>query len=391
MRTSKRPPAPLIDVTRLAARLLEGKRPTGVDRVSLAYIQRFLPDAEAMIRHWGRWMHLPREASQHLFQVLLDQGGSGPRVIRREVAQAYLMRWRMPSGSLLFNTGHSGLDDPGYAIRVRRHDLRPVYFLHDLIPLTHPECCRPGEADKHRQRLLTMLQTGHGIIANSQATLDDLNAFARDARLPAPPSVVAHLGVETLGAAPALAPLPEPYFVALGTIEARKNHLLLLQLWRQMAESGMKDLPKLVLIGQRGWECEQVLDMLERCQALRGKVLELGDCDDAALAGWLRHARALLFPSFAEGYGMPLAEALQVGVPAICSDLPVFREIAAGVPEFLDPLDGPAWRSAVLDYARPDSPRRAAQLARLRGFRAPTWADHFSTVDAALRDWKLLV
>jgi glycosyltransferase involved in cell wall biosynthesis len=265
-----------------------------------------------------------------------------------------------------------------------------VYFLHDLIPLTHPECCRPGEADKHRQRLLTMLQTGHGIIANSQATLEDLSAFARDAGLRATPSVVAHLGVETLPAAPAQAPLPDPYFVALGTIEARKNHLLLLQLWRQMAESGLEPLPKLVLIGQRGWECEQVIDMLERCQSLRGQVLELGDCDDAALAGWLRHARALLFPSFAEGYGMPLAEALHVGVPAICSDLPVFREIAAGVPEFLDPLDGPAWRSAVLDYARPDSPRRAAQLARLRGFRAPTWADHFATVDQALRDWKLL-
>ena len=384
------PAALIIDVTRVAARLLERKRPTGVDRVNMAYIEHFRERANAMVRHWGRWMHLPAGPSQRLLNALLEQNDAGPRVVRSEVIQAYLLQWHMPPGALLFNTGHSGLDHPGYATRVRRHNLRPVYFVHDLIPLTHPECCRPGEADRHRQRLLTMLHTGHGIIANSRATLDDLQGFARDAGLRMPPSMVAHLGVETLPAAPSQAPIPEPYFVALGTIEARKNHLLLLQLWRQMAESGLEPLPKLVLIGQRGWECEQVLDMLERCESLRGKVLELGNCGDADLAGWLHHARALLFPSFVEGYGMPLAEALHAGVPALCSDLPVFREIAGFVPEFLDPLDGPAWRQAVLDYAHPDSPRREAQLERLRGFRAPTWADHFRTVDAALRDWKLL-
>ncbi len=390
MKASEPSPALLIDVTRLAARLLEGKRPTGVDRVSLAYIQRFRARASAMVRHWGRWMQLPADSSQRLFAALLGEAGDAPRVVRSEVARAYVLRWGLPADALLFNTGHSGLDDPGYAERVRRHGLRPVYFVHDLIPLTHPECCRPGEADKHRQRLLTMLNTGHGIIANSQATLEDLRRFARDAGLRLPPSVVAHLGVEALPAPAAQAPLAEAYFVALGTIEARKNHLLLLQLWRQMSEAGLPDLPRLVLIGQRGWECEQVLDLLERCPALHGRVLELGDCGDAELANWLHHARALLFPSFVEGFGMPLVEALHAGVPVLASELPVFREIAGDVPEYLDPLDGPGWRRAVLDYARADSPLRAAQLQRMGAFRAPSWADHFATVESALGDWKLL-
>jgi glycosyltransferase involved in cell wall biosynthesis len=390
MKASEPSPALLIDVTRLAARLLEGKRPTGVDRVSLAYIQRFRARASAMVRHWGRWMHLTPDSSQRLFAALLGEAGDAPRVVRSEVARAYVLRWGLPADALLFNTGHSGLDDPGYAERVRRHGLRPVYFVHDLIPLTHPECCRPGEADKHRQRLLTMLNTGHGIIANSQATLEDLRRFARDAGLRLPPSVVAHLGVEALPAPAAQAPLAEAYFVALGTIEARKNHLLLLQLWRQMSEAGLPDLPRLVLIGQRGWECEQVLDLLERCPALHGRVLELGDCGDAELANWLHHARALLFPSFVEGFGMPLVEALHAGVPVLASELPVFREIAGDVPEYLDPLDGPGWRRAVLDYARADSPLRAAQLQRMGAFRAPSWADHFAAVESALGDWKLL-
>ncbi len=390
MKTSEPPAALLIDVTRLAARLLEGKRPTGVDRVSLAYIQHFRARASAMVRHWGRWMQLAPNSSQRLFTALLEPGDVAQRVVRTEVARAYVLRWGLPPGAVLFNTGHSGLDDPGYAERVRRHGLRPVYFVHDLIPLTHPECCRPGEADKHRQRLLTMLHTGHGIVANSLATLEDLRNFARDAGLCLPPSVVAHLGVEALPAPAAQAPLGEPYFVALGTIEARKNHLLLLQLWRQMAEARLEQLPRLVLIGQRGWECEQVLDLLERCPALHGRVLELGNCGDAELANWLHHARALLFPSFVEGFGMPLVEALHAGVPVLASDLPVFREIAGSVPHYLDPLDGPGWRRAVLDYARPDSPLRAAQLGRMVAFRAPTWTDHFATVESALREWRLM-
>ncbi len=290
---------------------------------------------------------------------------------------------------MLLNTGHSGLDDPRYAAQVRKRELRPVYFLHDLIPMTHPEYCRAGEAQRHARRLETMLRHGAGLVLNSQVTLEHLHAYAAPLGWRLPPHVVAHLGTAVLaGGGPP--PLRSPYFVVLGTIEPRKNHLLLLQVWRRLVEQAGESAPTLVLIGQRGWECEQVLDLLERCDALRGKVIERNGCDDNELATWLHHARALLFPSFVEGFGMPLVEALHAGVPVLASDLPVFREIAGDVPDYLDPLDGPGWRRAVLDHARADSPLRAAQLQRLRGFQAPTWAAHFTTVEAALRDWKLL-
>src|SRR5580698_988440 len=99
--------------------------------------------------------------------------------------------------------------------------------------------------------------------------------------------------------------ISEPYFVILGTIEPRKNHWLLLQVWRRLVERLGDRTPRLVVIGQRGWECENAVDMLERCEELRGVVTELPACPDVELTSYLRHARALLFPSFAEGYGMP--------------------------------------------------------------------------------------
>lgn len=81
---------------------------------------------------------------------------------------------------------------------------------------------------------------------------------------------------------------------------------------------------------------------------------------------------------------MPLVEALGHGVPVLASNLDVFREVAAEIPDYLDPLDGPGWAASIRNYARVDSPERTAQLARIEHFREPTWADHFERVDAFL-------
>ena len=379
-----RGPGALIDVTRLAARLLEGKHPTGVDRVSLAYVEHFRRRAHALVRHAGRWMELGDSASERVFDALLGASDRPQRIVRDCVGTAYALRWSMRRGVLLFNTGHSGLDAPGYADRVRNRDLRPVYFLHDLIPITHPEYCRPGEADKHHQRMHTMLNTGVGLVLNSHATQQSLLAYAQARGWSVPPHVVAPLGASTLPPPQAEPPTRQPYFVVLGTVEPRKNHLLLLHLWRQWIASGATEMPDLVIIGQRGWECEQVIDLLERCPALQGRVIEKSDCDDVELSTWLHHARALLFPSFVEGFGMPLVEALLHGVPVIASDLPVFREIAGSIPDYLDPLDGPGWQHMIAAYCGSDSPARLAQLARMRDFSPPSWSDHFARVDAWL-------
>jgi len=174
-----------------------------------------------------------------------------------------------------------------------------------------------------------------------------------------------------------------PYFVVLGTIEPRKNHLLLLNLWTRLATT-MATPPRLVVIGARGWENEQVVDMLERSQRLRGLVEEHNRLGDAGVGSLLTEARAVLVPSFAEGFGLPLAEALASGVPVICSEIPVFREIGGDVPDYLDPLDTLAWREAIVDYCLDESPRRAAQMQRLAHWRPPQWSDHFDIVERVL-------
>jgi glycosyltransferase involved in cell wall biosynthesis len=374
----------LIDVTRLLDRALKGRLPSGVDRVSLAYVRHFANRATALVRFGGRWVELGTGDSQRVFDVLLAPDARFGRVVRWCVICGYALRWRSAVGPrVLLNAGHSGLDHRSYAIQARRRGLSPVYFLHDIIPITHPEYCRPGEADKHHLRLETMV-AGRGLIVNSAATRAALDDYARAVGWSLPPCVIAPLAPASLPAPASTRPLAEPYFVVLSTIEPRKNHLLLLHAWRELIEEHGQRAPRLVVIGHRGWECEQVVDMLERCEALRGFVVEESRCDDAQLATWLHHAQALLFPSFIEGFGMPLVEALANGLPVIASGLQAFREIAGEIPEYLDPLDGPGWKRAILGYADTANPRRLAQMDRLRAFSAPTWETHFAKVDALL-------
>lgn len=284
-------------------------------------------------------------------------------------------------GRLYLNIGHTGLDSDGFVPWVRKSGVRPIYFVHDLIPITHPHFCRAGEGERHRRRMRTVLSTAAGVIGNSQATLDDLANFAAGEGLPPHPMIAAWLGTTARLSADDQPKSARSTLVALGTIEARKNHQLLLNIWSRLVAKLGLEAPQLLIIGQRGWEADEVFRILDENKNLVGHVIELNRCSDQELAHHLESARALLFPSHAEGYGLPLIEALAMRVPVIASDLPAFREIGQGLPLLLDPDDEQSWEAAILDFAQPKSVARDEQLRRLDGFRPPTWYDHFERVE----------
>nr|WP_205299377.1 glycosyltransferase family 1 protein [Paraburkholderia sp. Cy-641] len=365
-------------------RLYDGLLPTGVDRVGLAYIQKYAPKARAILSERGFSTILTEQDSQHTFAQLLSSTRNR-NAIRMLVARACLNRLREAKlCGILLHTSHNGMEFSRYYGAMTKRDIRPVFMVHDLIPLTHAEYCRPDVDTAHRRRIRTALKHASGLIANSQTTLDSLTAEAARANLSLPPTVVAHLASGVTPCPQAPRPIAAPYFVMLGTIEPRKNHWFMLHLWRRLVEQLGTAAPKLVIIGRRGWECENVIDMLERCEPLKGALIEEAHCSDEKLHAYLQHCQALLFPSFVEGYGMPLAEALSLKVPVLASDLAVFHEIADDIPDYLDPLDGPGWLSRIQAYAQPNNPERDAQLIRIERFREPTWTAHFERVDAFL-------
>ena len=372
----------LIDVSRLVWRVWTGRLPTGIDRVCLAYLERYGDRAQAVVQRNGVFRILTARESDRLFN-LIRQGGTGfrkrlaallPVVLATSTSRAN------GNGAIYFNIGHTGLDEPGLPEWVERCGLRAVFLVHDLIPITHPEFCRAGEDERHAARMRNVLACAAGIIGNSQSTLDELEAFATAQGMGVPPYLPAWISGNDVPDTSPAAEMNRLYYIVVGTIEGRKNHVLLLQLWRNLIQRLGNAAPRLLIVGQRGWEAEHAHAMLDRNALLKGHVRELGNIDDAELARLIAGSRALLMPSFAEGFGLPIVEALQLGVPVICSDLPAFREIAGEIPLFLDPLDGKGWEAAIVAFMD-DCPERKRQLALMPGYRAPDWDSHFAGVE----------
>ncbi|WP_159982085.1 MULTISPECIES: glycosyltransferase family 1 protein [unclassified Novosphingobium] len=386
----------ILDISRLISRL-RYSTPSGVDRVEMAY-------ARGLLAHYGDALAFAAVHPSGLYGRLktgaalaylgeLERRWSSEEDAPRQRSLPSVLPWL----ARLLPTGRGVGSSPGAVyVQASPHHLtnaakvhailareraKFLCLIHDLIPIEFPEYARPSGAALHRRRIETVAsaiaRTGGAAIVNSAATGRSLAPWLK----PGTPIHVALLGTESLPpAAPEAGPDGRPYFVCLGTIEPRKNHLLLLNLWRHLAETlPPEQVPRLIVIGRRGWENEQVVDMLERCPSLVGHVEELGGCPDARLSALLRGARALVMPSFAEGYGMPVAEALSVGTPVICSDLPALREVGGAVPDYLDPLDGPGWKAAVLDHGA-RGPLYAAQMQRLPIWHDPTWAEHIAIV-----------
>lgn len=379
--TSGRLPDTLLDVTRLVWRIWRGRQATGIDRVCLAYLQAMGSEALAVVQRRGLRLLFTRGPSDRLFAILRE---GGPHARHKLIgffalhgASALMLR---PSpGSLYLNVGHTGLNDDSLTRWIARHRLKAVYLIHDLIPVTHPGTCRPGERERHARRLRNALVSATGIIGNSQATLDELADFARSERLPMPPSLAAWIAGKPAARPSGRSPANRPWFVTVGTIESRKNHLLLLDVWEDLVSGLGAATPLLVIIGGRGWEADGVFRRLDQPGRLHGHVLEVKSCTDNQLTDWLAGARALLMPSIAEGYGLPVFEALELGTPVIVTDLAVYREVAGSVPTYLAADDQAAWRRAVEAFLL-ESPERRRQADLIRSYRAPTWEEHFAKV-----------
>ena len=257
-----------------------------------------------------------------------------------------------------------------------------VVTVHDAVPWTHPETLTPRGVRWHRTVIARAAASADAIVVPTQAVADEL---ARHVALAAPAVVVGE-GVSADLALPADADeraaalgLPdEPFAVTLATIEPRKGLDVLLE---ALARPGAPDVPLLV-VGQPGWGS---VDVAGRAAALGlgSRVQLVGRLADDDLAVVLRRATVLVAPSRAEGFGLPVLEAMAAGVPVVSSDAPALVEVGGGAT-----LTVPVGDSGALADALGDVLRSAQLRGRLVSAGLVRAAD-FSWDAAARRLWEL--
>lgn len=363
---------------------------TGVDRVEYAYLDHFLRldmPFFGLVRTAAGFLLLDRAAMTALRDGNIDLTRNdliGRIAWRRDLARgraeaalrrlamarctkrglARLLGRHLPPGASYFNTGHANLDHRSLS-EIRSAGLKIAVVVHDTIPLDYPEFARPDSVEPFRRKMQIVakfadliIHTAHTTRLQTEAQLDLMGRI--------PPGVTANLGVPVAQMIAIEKPAGR-YFVTLGTIEPRKNHGFLLDLWAQMP-----DPPNLLILGGRGWSNESVIARLDSLKP-GARVQERPGLNDGQIAFLLQGAQGLLFPSYAEGFGIPALEAAALGTPVITSTLPVFQELLGEFAVYLDVADSYSWIETIDRLRNADQTNRQAIVP-------PNWAEHFKIV-----------
>src|ERR1700761_3488746 len=243
-------------------------------------------------------------------------------------------------------------DYPGLIRTLRKkHGLRFAMLVYDLIPLRRPEWCDSGLVRLFRDWFVPMLPLCDHVFAISKATARDVEAYMMEAGVVLPQGVVpiplgTHLGGMTSPAANAPAivasgralPAPGSYALIVSTIEARKNHLLLFRVWRRLLEDlPAERVPHLVFAGRVGWLVKDLMQQISNTANLGGKLIVIENPSDSELTVLYSGCLFTLFPSFYEGWGLPVTESLALGKPCLISDRTSLPEAGGKLARSFDP------------------------------------------------------
>ncbi len=425
-----------LDITRLATRIFRSG-PTGIDRVEYAYAKHMIDDPsvscvfnapvfsgairadrarDILRRVEAAWRLDAGAQSDGVYLALrewldrpFDAGAARPMrfrapkrwptwwrdldsfplrdILRAETRLNRRIRRQGDQPAMFFHCSHAQLDKPERFRWLQSGGVRATFFVHDAIPVEFPEFCSPGALDRHVARLSTVSQYASLAIVNSQDSRRAVAAALGERGLRAPEIEIVPLAVDGAFSAARHGPPSRPripYFVYVGTIEPRKNLLFLLAVWRRLVERHGARAPRLVIAGRRGWENENIVDVLERSRQLAPFLAEASDLTDAGLARLMADSAALVAPSFTEGFGLPVVECLAAGAPAIISDISAHREVGVGYAMFADAIDGPGWVAAIEALADDSSELRRATVARIAGYQPLTWDGHVERARALM-------
>ncbi|MFP7672150.1 glycosyltransferase family 4 protein [Marivita sp. S0852] len=389
--------AHLLDLTRTVSRAR--KRATGIDRIERAYLEHLIACDTALyglVRTKLGYLLLDQNGCaallEHSKQAMWHRRDLMSRVVRRtDMARAVvetglrklaldratpsrlrqMLQRHLPEGSVYMNVGQTNVTDRVIHAVQSCNRMRWLAYVHDTIPLDWPDT-QTGHARIKFKRFLTK------VARNADIVLCNSNATRRDILRHAPTIAVDHVHVVLpgipdieIGQPPAGLWSDQPYFVAIGTLEPRKNIGFLLDLWADY--DGPTD-PHLILIGQRGW---LNTDLFKRLDQKPANIHECPNLADSEMWALLKHSNGLLFPSLAEGFGYPAFEAAQLNVPLVCNPLSVFKELLKEYPIYAGESDRYSWRNKIEQLMHRHRGQSGEQY-RQGAIHVPSWQGHFN-------------
>jgi len=244
-----------------------------------------------------------------------------------------------------------------------------VQVVYDLIICLYPHLHHPSLFKSYTQHMFDAVAVSDLMLPISKSSDRDLKEFCKQLNLPIPKTAIIRLGDEI--DLPENSPTKNPddriddtFLICVGTIENRKNHMLLYQTYK-LAQERRIELPQLIVVGAKGWLSDDVQYLISHDPAIKNKIIILHNVSDASLEWLYQNCLFTLYPSLYEGWGLPVAESLVYGKVSVASNASSIPEIAGDLLNYFSPNSTDECLKAIIammnNESRIESERRIMQ------------------------------
>ena len=324
-------------------------RPIGFEAIMSAYLNP--PGARAPwktvwapARSWGEFSDMLRVIIGHpgfFFQI----SKTAVRDLIDMAIRPYRFDEHVRPGDIVVSLGASW-GFPGYVKHIaaakQRYGIRFAILIYDMIPIENRSLVEDRHVVQFQKWLHEIIPNADVILTISKHSRHALLELAADAGWSLPRVEVVRLGADLsyrpIAASQRKLRFSQPYVLFVSTIEIRKNHRLLVRVWQRLIERhGGDAVPVLIFAGQIGWMVEDLLADLAASGYLGGKIEHMPDLSDEELGDAYRCCLFTLFPSFCEGWGLPIAESLAYGKFCVASNRTSIPEVGGDLIDYFDP------------------------------------------------------
>ncbi len=401
----------LFDISDLVYYIGEHANPTGIQRVQSSIVlsiltNEILPREQCVFLSFNartrNWVHIATGFLETLLQDLFLP--ESQRLVDFPAEEA---RYGLLPGAEDFD-GTGILDDGSasvvcllgaawvhqdYLHRVlslkRRFGTRFVMTVHDLIPIYLRETCDQDTVRLFSEFMRRALPHADHILSVSENTAKDIRRYVKTLAVAEPPITVTKNGSSFAEFLPQPASLgdlrasdlPERFVLFVATIEGRKNHQLMLDIWQRMIADG-DDPPHLICVGRLGWKSGSFVSTLVETNYLGGRVMLLRDISDADLRLLYDCCLFTVYPTLYEGWGLPVGKSLALGRICVSSDRASLPEVAGEFGVYIDIADSEQSHAVIRDLISDAAARGKLEAKIRRGYKPVTWHSVAETVVA---------
>jgi hypothetical protein len=256
-------------------------------------------------------------------------------------------------------------------LRLHKKQVRLVHVIHDIGPTVWPQFFEQVDVSPADYNA-SILPKCDLILAVSKNTKNELTQWLKQQSLPLPRIEVFRLGDDIKISKPQKPADPafitsklkgNDFILCVGTVEAKKNHQLFYYVYKLAKARGI-ELPKLVVVGRRGYQTEATIKTMTLDPDVKDKFVFLFNTSDEELSWLYDHCMFTVLASFHEGWGIPIAESLARGVPVLSSNTSSMIEIAPGITEHFSPASSDECLAAITAWAVPKNLQKAKNKAK---------------------------